>query len=106
MRPPRLMALAGLVLVAGPALTASITPVAQRNRNFEVGELQIARGGAVRFTNDDDFPHQIAIRGPSMRYESDLMAPHQLVDVQFADAGSFEVRCGVHPRMRMTIQVR
>lgn len=102
----RVAALIGLGLAICPVTAGSITSVSQRNRSFEVAELQIARGGAVRFTNDDAFPHQIAVRGPSLQYESDLMAPFQAVELQFPDAGRFDVRCGIHPRMRMTVDVR
>lgn len=102
----RLAALIALGLAAGPALTASLISVSQRNRTFELAELQVASGSAVRFNNDDDFPHQVAVRGPSLQYESDLIEPHQFIEIKFPSPGSFEVRCGVHPRMRMTIQVR
>ena len=106
MTPVRFATLVGLGLVISPLIAASLTSVSQRNRNFEVAELHIARGGAVRFTNDDAFPHQIAVLGPSLQYESDLIAPHQAVELQFLDFGRFDVRCGIHPRMRMTVEVR
>ena len=109
MTPSSLTALLGLglgLVAATPLLTAPLVTVSQRNRAFEVTELQIARGGAVRFNNDDDFPHQIAVRGPALQYESDLMAPRQSVELLFPDLGAFDVRCGIHPRMRMTVHVR
>ena len=64
------------------------------------------RGETVRFTNEDDFPHQIAVRGAGYEFASDLQAPGEVVEVAPPSAGAFEVRCGVHPRMRMTIHVR
>lgn len=93
-------------VAAGAASAAHVVAVAQKGRAFAVREVQVERGGAVRFTNEDDFPHQIAVRGAGYEFESDLQAPGGVVEVTPPSAGAFEVRCGVHPRMRMTIHVR
>lgn len=37
--------------------------------------------------------------------DSDLQEQGQDVDVAFPTPGLFEVRCGVHPRMHMTVNV-
>lgn len=102
--PAALLAVA--VAVAGAGSAAHVVAVAQKGRAFAVREVQVERGGAVRFTNEDDFPHQIAVRGAGYEFESDLQAPGGVVEVTPPSAGAFEVRCGVHPRMRMTIHVR
>ena len=93
-------------VAAGAGSAAHVVAVAQKGRAFAVREVQVERGGVVRFTNEDDFPHQIAVRGAGYEFESDLQAPGGVVEVTPPSAGAFEVRCGVHPRMRMTIHVR
>lgn len=101
--------IAGAVAVAataGAAATAQAVTVAQKGRAFAAREVRVERGGAVRFTNEDDFPHQIAVRGAGYEFDSDLQTPGAVVEVTPPSAGAFEVRCGIHPRMRMTIHVR
>lgn len=102
-----LMALAGVVV--GPIMlagAAELVTVSQKGRAFATRELRIARGDTVRFANDDDFPHQIQARGPGLELDSDLQAPGESLAVPFPAAGAFEVRCGVHPKMRLTITVQ
>lgn len=101
-----LLALAGVVI--GPSMlagAAGLVTVTQKGRAFAVRELRIARGDTVRFANDDDFPHQIHASGPGMELDSDLQAPGESLSVPFPTAGAFEIRCGVHPKMRLTIAV-
>ena len=100
-----------IALVAGLAApmlgdAAEILTVAQRGRAFATRELSVGRGSVVRFSNEDDFPHQLRISGPGLELDSNLQTPGEPIDVVVPGAGSFQVRCGIHPRMSMTIIVR
>jgi plastocyanin len=88
------------------ALAAGIATVSQQGRAFLVHDLQIARGDTVHFTNDDDFTHQIYVNSPSFNFESAEQAPGQAVDLRFPTAGLFEVRCHIHPKMLLHVDVR
>ena len=101
-----LLAAAGAVHLPWTALASQAVEVAQRGRAFAVQGVQIARGGSVRFTNDDNFPHQIYVKGQGMNVDSPLQARGQVIDVAFPQAGTFEVRCGIHPRMQMDVRVQ
>lgn len=88
-------------LVAGaPAVT-----VAQRNRAFAVDHVAIRRGETVRFTNDDEFLHQIYTRSAEFSFDSDEQPSGQVVDLTFPVAGTHQVRCGIHPRMLLRVEV-
>lgn len=106
--PARLLpSLAALALAAAvPALAAQVVVVVQAGRAFGVGEVVVERGGTVRFTNEDDFPHQVAISGAGLDFDSGLQGPGEVVEVTAKAAGTFQVRCGIHPRMRMLIRVQ
>lgn len=80
--------------------------VAQRNKSFAVTDARIRAGDTLRFTNEDDFPHQIHVTGPDMNLESPLQDAGQAIEIAFPTAGTFAVRCGVHPRMRMSVHVQ
>ena len=79
--------------------------VVQRRRAFDVPAVTIARGGNVRFVNADGFPHQIHVEGPSLASDSPLQSPGETMVVAFPAEGTFEVTCGIHPRMSMTVNV-
>jgi plastocyanin len=104
MRPILLLA-AALILLAGGVVAADITIVVQKNRAFSTPSVSIARGGVVRFANEDRFRHQLYIDSPIMSFDSDEHDPGTTLDIPFTKAGTFEVRCHIHPKMLITVEV-
>ena len=88
------------------ALAAGVVNVSQRSRAFGVPQVDVGKGGVVRFVNEDGFLHQVFVAGPGLSFESDEQAPGTTVDIRFATAGSFEVRCHIHPKMLLRVDVR
>ena len=93
------------VVLATAALGAGHV-VLQKSRAFTVRAIEIAKGDVVRFDNADTFTHQIYVHAPSMTFESDEQAPGTSVSVRFPSAGTFEVRCQIHPKMLLIVKVR
>jgi plastocyanin len=96
-----------MLLPAAFRATAAIglVVVQQQNRAFSVASLHIVAGAIVRFTNADEFGHQIFVSTPEFSYESDESYPGENVDVRFTTAGTFDVRCHIHPKMHLAVQV-
>jgi plastocyanin len=82
-----------------------LTVVAQKGRSFGLEQVDLQRGGIVRFTNEDDYLHQLYIHSPKMTFDSQEQSPGTIVDVRFIASGDFTVLCGIHPRMRMSVHV-
>jgi len=101
-----LTVLAAAALPATLALAASVATVSQKGRAFTVRDVQVARGDTVQVMNDDEFVHQIYVQSPSFTYESDEQEPGKAVGVRFPVAGTFEMRCHIHPKMLLTVNVR
>ena len=95
----------GLAFVLAGAAFAATATVDQRNLRFSVKLLKLAKGDAVEFTNNDDTNHNITVTGPGFRLNSGLQAPGQPFKVPLVKAGTYQVSCGIHPNMRMTIVV-
>jgi plastocyanin len=76
--------------------------VNQKNRRFVPGEITIRRGEAITVTNDDDFIHQIYVDG---LFDSEEKNPGENIVESFPRAGTFEVRCHIHPKMRLVVHV-
>jgi plastocyanin len=91
----------GLVLAIGPAAADAV--VTQKSRAFRPTDVTVNRGETVTFTNDDSYIHQIYVEG---LFDSDEKAPGENLNETFPRSGSFQVRCHIHPTMRMTVHVR
>jgi plastocyanin len=97
--------LAGLaLLLPGAALAAAGDhTVSQKGRAFRPSEMTISRGESLTFTNEDSFIHQIYVDG---LFDSEEKAPGENLNETFPSAGTFQVRCHIHPTMRMTLRVK
>jgi len=100
----------GLAFAAGIAIGSvgvsaadGVWRVAQKGRNFEVPRITIAAGDTIRFTNDDEYLHQIYVKSPDLNFDSAEQAPGQVIEVRFRNAGTYEVRCRIHPKMLLVV---
>lgn len=91
--------------LAAVAWSGSTRDIIQKGRAFAVSGIEIMRGDTLRFTNDDEFLHQIYVAAPNMSFESNEQAPGQTISVAFPTAGTFEVHCHIHPKMLLTVKV-
>ncbi|HEX4637634.1 MAG TPA: cupredoxin domain-containing protein [Rhizomicrobium sp.] len=90
--------LPGVALAADPAHT-----ITQKGRTFRPAEVTINHGETLTFTNEDSFIHQIYVDG---LFDSEEKAPGENLNETFSNAGTFQVRCHIHPTMRMTVRVK
>jgi plastocyanin len=96
-------ALAFLLVLAGPALADDPHTIVQQGRAFRPGEITINRGESLTFTNNDEFIHQVYVAG---LFDTDEKAPGQNITESFPDSGTFEVRCHIHPKMKLVVHVK
>jgi plastocyanin len=99
---PALIALS----VTATALASEVALVVQRDRKFQTETVNIAVGDTVRFTNEDPFLHQLYARSPKFSFSSEGQPRGKVLSVPFPVAGTFEVRCEIHPKMLVTVNVR
>jgi plastocyanin len=88
------------------AAAATTVTVSQKNRAFGPGYITITKGDVIRFTNDDEFLHQIYTKAAGFAFDSDEQSPGHPLVITFPTAGVFEVRCGIHPKMLLTVTVK
>jgi plastocyanin len=94
-----------VVLLASTAFAATLHTVSQKGRNFSLHEIVVAPGDTIRFTNEDEFLHQIYVDSKDMSFDSAEQRPGQAIDVNFPQAGTFAVRCHIHPKMLLSVRV-
>lgn len=93
-----------VLLLSGPALAAEGDhTISQKNRAFRPGEVTIGRNESLVFTNQDSFIHQIYVDG---LFDSDEKGPGEILNESFPRAGTFQVRCHIHPTMRLIVHVK
>jgi plastocyanin len=95
-----------LVLAPFAAFADGAHVIVQQGRAFRPGEITINKGEALTFTNDDDFIHQIYVSGGSFNFDTDERAPGQNITESFTQSGTFQVRCHIHPKMKLVVHVR
>lgn len=80
--------------------------VVQQGRAFHPVEVTIHRGDTLTISNRDEFIHQIYVKSEAMNFDSDEQPPGQDVALKFPVAGTFAVRCHIHPKMSLTVHVK
>jgi plastocyanin len=100
---PVLLLLPAVLLVPILADAAENRRIVQKGRAFRPAAVTIMRGEALTFTNDDSFIHQIYVDG---QFDSEEKGPGENINQTFLRTGTFQVRCHIHPTMKMTVQVK
>ncbi len=94
------------VLGAWAAWAANVPVVTQVNRKFQPQQVEVARGGTVRFVNDDgQLLHHVYSTSPTFDFDSGEQEPGKAIEERFPVAGTFTVLCGIHPKMRLVVTV-
>lgn len=96
-----LFSLAAPARAADPAHT-----IVQKGRSFRPAEVTINRGESLTFTNNDDFIHQVYAQSRGFSFDSDERNPGENITQTFTASGTFEVRCHIHPKMKLVVRVR
>ena len=91
--------------VAG-ALADNANTIVQNGRAFHPGEITITHGTTLDFSNQDDFIHQIYVDADGFKYDSEEQQPGQTFHISFPAAGTFPVKCHIHPKMLLTVHVK
>jgi cytochrome c peroxidase len=88
-----------------PTPPKDATVVSQANKLFAPAHVRIRSGQALTVLNDDTRTHNVRIFHPRLDFNSGAQEPHESVTITFPGAGTYEAFCGVHPSMRLTIEV-
>jgi plastocyanin len=102
---PAELLVAAMLFAAASAFAASLH-VAQKHRSFSPSDITIQRGDTIAFSNDDEFLHQIYVESKAMSFDSAEQYPGETINVTFAQPGTFQVRCHIHPKMLLTVHVK
>ena len=89
------------------AATGNVSDIIQRGQRFDHGTLSLNRGDVVHFLNHDDVIHNInVIDSEGNPDDKGLQKPGEIITEEFGSAGTYTVRCAIHPTMKMRITVQ
>ena len=81
-------------LDAAPVETTEVTAI--KSYKFDPQVIEVAAGSEVTWTNEDDFPHNVAfLTGSDDTHD---LPVGESVSVTFDEAGDFYYECSIHPQ--------
>jgi len=101
----RIVTIAFTCLIAGSV--SAQTVISQKDKEFKPETATVKAGQSLRFTNDDNVAHNVTVKAPDGASKNiGLQKAGEHTDVAFDKAGDHEVRCAIHPKMKMTVKVQ
>ncbi len=102
----KILVTAACVLSLGGAVALASTNhvIGQAGKKFSEEVLNVSVGDSVVFRNDDGVKHNIIVA--KMRFNSGMQDPGTDAELTIEKAGTFKVRCGLHPKMKLTIKAQ
>ncbi len=99
------------VLLLGACLALPVAAadvhVDQVGQKFDPNTVSLKVGDTVHFKNGDDVTHNInVIDGDDNADDKGLQKPGQEITQKFDKAGSYMVKCAIHPKMKMSVEVK
>lgn len=93
------------MFVAVPAATAEELTIFQEGKTFSEKEVTIGVDDTINFTNNDKTTHNIYSRSKGHKFDTGAQSPGTSSPHTFATPGKVKVRCAIHPRMKLTVNV-
>ena len=80
--------------------------IIQKDRAFSQTDITIKPGETISFRNADDVTHNVFSVSQGMEFDIRRQAPGGSSPVTFAKEGVAEVRCSIHPKMKLLVTVK
>ena len=92
------------VKVEAPPPAPAPVEVRQKGQRFAPGEVTVPRGGTLVFVNDDDVAHNAFSK--EGKFALDVQQPGERSPVTLEVPGTYEVKCAIHPGMKLKVKVK
>jgi plastocyanin len=98
-------AMAGILAIA--TARAATIEVGQKDKTFAPDTLTAPVGSTIHIKNDDEVVHNVIVTVPGVAAKNTgIQKPGENMDLVLDKLGEYQVKCGIHPKMKMTIQVQ
>ena len=80
--------------------------VDQQERLFSVTEITIKPGEQISFNNKDSVTHNVFSKSSANAFTIKVQQPGEASLIDFKEEGVTEVRCAIHPKMKLIVTVK
>lgn len=98
------LAAAALSMVAIP-VTAADVAVMQTDKKFSARVVEIRVGDRITFVNADRTNHNLYSETDGFEFDLGNQRPGEAASMAFDRAGIIEVKCAIHPKMKLRVRV-
>ena len=85
--------------------SAATLTIEQKNKTFSVATLTIKPGDSIVFVNRDQITHNVFSTAKGNEFNLRAQAPGKSTSVRLDGAGTVEIRCAFHPKMKLIVTV-
>ena len=79
--------------------------ISQKNRTYAPEAVSVKAGESIRIINDDIFLHHAFVDDEDMEFDSGPMEEGETRDIEFSEPGEYDIKCAIHPKMKLTVTV-
>lgn len=80
--------------------------VSQKAKAFSADSIEISVGDSIVFKNDDETSHNVFSVTVDQNFNGGITKPGAEIRRKFDVPGELEVRCAIHPKMKLKIKVK
>jgi plastocyanin len=100
----RALIIAVLVALAlAPPAVAAEHIVDQKDLSFSKAQITIAVGDTIKFTNNDRTAHHLWTKDNGVNFYSRTLKTGESYVMKFDKAGTYTVKCHIHPKMKLVV---
>ena len=93
------------LIAAAHAALADDVRVAQRDKRFSATKVTVKSGDLVTFVNNDEAMHNVYSFTQGFSFDLGGQEPGEETTVRLSRPGVVDIRCAIHPKMKLQITV-
>ena len=102
----RVFVAVGMLVVSSVGVVFGANQViGQKGRLFRPGAITVKAGDTLTFQNDDAVTHHVYSSTQGQEFKLETVGPGKEASHTFSKKGRVDVRCGLHPGMRLVVTV-
>lgn len=99
------LSIAPCVLLTPAVGAADEVAVTQKDKAFQPASITLKSGDVIVFKNDDPITHNMFSRSDGFEFNLKMQKPGQDLRQSFDKPGQAVVRCAIHPKMKLVVNV-
>jgi plastocyanin len=99
------LAIAAAGVLLGAAGQSETFTVVEEGKKFDHREITMRVGDSVTFVNRDVYTHNVYSQTKGNEFDVGAQLPSQAYTIRFTTPGTVQVRCAIHPKMKLTVIV-